>query len=256
MSFTETEVVGDDLATDDLGHQEVEGGDEGSPDESQEVEPERLDVDAYGNHLVAVTVDGEEFMVPLAEVRGGYQRQQDYTRKTQEVAAQRQEAQRALAIAAAIDQDPYGTLSVLAQEYGIDFAAAAAEADPELSPLEQRIKALEADKHQSAITSEVAHLASKWGDKFDPTEALSYAVTKKITLTAAAAELAADKFLAEQARGAVQAQRQAEDDSRTAAKRGAQVAGGHTAKGGNGPIDTNGLSTREILRLVQDGKLK
>ena len=38
----------------------------------------------------AVKVDGEEQQVSLSELQNGYQRQADYTRKTQEIAEERQ----------------------------------------------------------------------------------------------------------------------------------------------------------------------
>jgi hypothetical protein len=41
--------------------------------------------------LVTVKINGEEKQVPLAELKNGYQRQSDYTSKTQELSQQRQE---------------------------------------------------------------------------------------------------------------------------------------------------------------------
>lgn len=42
--------------------------------------------------LVTVKIDGKEVEIPLSELKNGYQRQADYTRKTMEVSAERKEA--------------------------------------------------------------------------------------------------------------------------------------------------------------------
>jgi hypothetical protein len=228
---------------------------EGSPDEPEVAEPSHLDVDTYGSHLVPVTIDGETHMVPLSEVQGGYQRQADSTRKWQEAASLRQEAQAALALMAAFKQDPTGTLEVLAQEAGVDFSRPNAQGE-EMTPLERQVNELLVREQRREIDAEVARLTSTYGDKFDVTEALAYATTNRTSLTLAAKALAADKFLAEQVKGAVQAQRQADDDARTAAKRGAQVAGGHTAKVGKGTLNPNDLSTEDLYDAVEKGLIK
>lgn len=69
----------------------------------QEAEPEEIELDSLtdlAEHFeidpdsleglkVKIKVNGEETEVPLAELRNGYQREADYSRKTQEVAEQR-----------------------------------------------------------------------------------------------------------------------------------------------------------------------
>ena len=49
-----------------------------------------------------VKIDGEEQQVSLNELQDGYQRQADYTRKTQELAEERQSLSQAEAIASAL----------------------------------------------------------------------------------------------------------------------------------------------------------
>ena len=56
----------------------------------------------YADKPVKLTVDGEEIEVPLAEALNGYQRQADYTRKTQELAEQRRQVQFAAALQEAL----------------------------------------------------------------------------------------------------------------------------------------------------------
>jgi rRNA maturation endonuclease Nob1 len=258
MSFTDIDAGEEDFDLEGLddtdgGDQEIGEVEEGSPDEPEVAEPSHLDVDTYGAHLVPVKIDGETHMVPLSEVQGGYQRQADYTRKAQEVAAQRQEASSALALMAAYRQDPQGTLAAMAQEAGIEFTRPDAE---ELSPIEAQIREINVWRHRQEVDAEVARLALEYGDLFDPSEAVAYAITNNYTVTQAAKSLAADKLLAERARNASQAQRQAEDKTRTEAKRSSQVAGGHSAKGGKATLDINSLSTAELMDAIENGLIK
>lgn len=52
-------------------------------------EPQHLDMDTYGDLTVAVMVDGQEKRIPLTDATKGYQRQADYTRKTEALANER-----------------------------------------------------------------------------------------------------------------------------------------------------------------------
>jgi hypothetical protein len=49
--------------------------------------------DEYADRPVKLNVAGEEIDVPLKEALAGYQRQADYTRKTQELSEQRKQVQ-------------------------------------------------------------------------------------------------------------------------------------------------------------------
>ena len=80
-----------------------------------EQEIELLPVDEYGDKYVAVQVNGEEVRVPLKEALSGYQRQADYTRKTQELSEQRRQVQFGGALQEALQNDPKGTLELLKQ---------------------------------------------------------------------------------------------------------------------------------------------
>lgn len=62
---------------------EEEGDDEGEDDEGEEP------VEVPDDYKLTVKVDGEEVEVTLGELRQGYQRREDYTRKTQELAENR-----------------------------------------------------------------------------------------------------------------------------------------------------------------------
>jgi hypothetical protein len=56
-------------------------------------EEEREEVEAAEPELYKVVIDGEEVEVSLDELQKGYSRQSDYTRKTQQLAQQRKEAE-------------------------------------------------------------------------------------------------------------------------------------------------------------------
>ena len=69
--------------------------------------PEALDdVPQEPSETYIVKIDGAESEVTLEELRDGYQRQADYTRKTQELSAERDRLRQAEAIASALESDP------------------------------------------------------------------------------------------------------------------------------------------------------
>lgn len=91
-----------------------------APADPVPAEPEYLDVnDDLASKHVKVKVDGEELSVPLNEALQGYQRQSDYTRKTQEAAQLRQEAENALRLQQALQTSPGMTVQILAQQAGV-----------------------------------------------------------------------------------------------------------------------------------------
>jgi len=62
-------------------------------DDVQDEEEEQEEVEAAEPELYKVIIDGEEVEVSLDELQKGYSRQSDYTRKTQQLAQQRKEAE-------------------------------------------------------------------------------------------------------------------------------------------------------------------
>jgi len=80
-----------------------------------------LNVDEVADRYVRVKVDGEEIEVPVQEALQGYSRTADYTRKTQELAQQRQQAEYALAVQRALQAQPEETLRILAKQAGLDY---------------------------------------------------------------------------------------------------------------------------------------
>lgn len=137
----------------EVGAPEWDGTD---ADQAPPQEPERayleLD-DDVANRYVRVRVEGEDVEVPLREALSGYSRQADYTRKTQELAQQRQAAEYALTVERALRAQPAETLRLLAQQYGVEFGqqAPAPQAqggyddyeNPYIDPTERRIAQVE-----------------------------------------------------------------------------------------------------------------
>ena len=102
----------------------VEDGGQGeatidAPDVPAEPEYDYLDDDALTSKYVRAKVDDEEVTVPIREALDGYQRQADYTRKTQELAEMRREAEEALRLQQALNTSPGLTVQVLAQQAGV-----------------------------------------------------------------------------------------------------------------------------------------
>ena len=123
-----------------------------APEAPPEPAREYLDIDEdLGNKWVRVKIDGEESDVQVKDLPQGYQRQEVFTRRTQEAAALRQQAQEALQLQQAFQVDPGLTVQVLARNAGVSVeeflgmsprqqqAATAAAADEYADPLEQAI---------------------------------------------------------------------------------------------------------------------
>jgi hypothetical protein len=91
------------------------GGEEEKPEEKEE-NPEEEGVEEEEKQeepVYRVKVDGEEIEVPFSELLKGYQRQADYTRKTQRIAEERRKLQEMLQEAAAEREAYRNTLKSL-----------------------------------------------------------------------------------------------------------------------------------------------
>lgn len=143
---------------------------------------EMLPVDEYGDKYVPVTINGEEISVPLKEALSGYQRQADYTRKTQELGEQRRQVQFGVALQEALQNDPSGTLELLSQHYGVQQTPSEEEdlyMDPvekQYRQLDQRIQAFEQQKALDQLEKTVESLQKRYGSDFDANEVVSRAL--------------------------------------------------------------------------------
>ena len=141
-----------------------------------------LPVDEFGDKYVSVSVGGEEIKVPLKEALSGYQRQADYTRKTQELSEQRRQVQFGAALQEALQNDPQGTLSLLSQHYGVVQQPSEEEElymDPvekQYRQLESRVQAFEQEKARNELERTIQSLQTRYGSDFDANEVVSKAL--------------------------------------------------------------------------------
>jgi hypothetical protein len=231
-------------------------------------EPNYLDVDQYGDYYAKVKVDGEELDVPVAEALQGYQRQADYTRKTQELSQRAEQVQFWETVDRAMQADPQATLQFLQNQYGIGQAQVAAntsydepsyEEDWFSDPSEKRIAQLEnqlqgmqmhfeTQQATQVLEQVVGHLQQKYGEDFDPKAVVSEAVRRGIPdpryLEPLYKEMAFDRLNAQsRAQADAGARRAAEDQARRAAAQdAASTVGRGTTSGAQ--VQTNAPVTR------------
>ena len=211
---------------------------------------EYVDTDAFTDKYVKVKVDGEDISVPFNEAIQGYQRQADYTRKTQELSTQREQLQYATTIQQALEQNPQETIELLSRHYGVTEATkivADAQKDPEIpqfdDPLEQRIherdqriQRYEQERANDQLQKEIARLQSTYED-FEPQEIVKAALERNTTdLEGVYKQIAYDKVIAKlNAQQQVQTLTEAEQAAIVDAKRDANFVSGGAAA--NAPSD-------------------
>lgn len=135
----------------DTGSEAIEQPDDGGSEPPRQY----VEIDDPDNRWERVKVDGEELEVPYSELKRGYSREADYTRKAQAVAQARQEAEFGLNLQRALEANPEMTLRILAERHGVQFAqqvaqAAQPEEDEYTDPLERAI----AEERQARISLE------------------------------------------------------------------------------------------------------
>jgi|TARA_R110000824_G_scaffold175454_4_gene353911 hypothetical protein len=180
-----------------------------------------------------VKVDGSEEQVSLEELRDGYQRQSDYTRKTQELASERKRLQQAEAIVTSLEADPEGTMTALADAFGVSTnqASKTTEVDPysaawgddtpdptedRIRGLEQKLAAQDRVHRRQQVEKQVEDLKGQYGD-FDAHDLFQHALANKISnLEAALTHMRYDDV-------SRRAQKLEQEQERTEAKRDASV---------------------------------
>lgn len=215
--------------------------------------PEVFDWAEHKEKLVTVKVDGQEVQVPLADALGGFMRQQDYTRKTQELAEERKLAAWGREFQTAIKTDPVGTLRALQQALGLETDHEPdpfEDLDPELQPLAAQLQAQQAQMAQiqqmmarqqeqqvfDQVKAEVASVRSQFPD-FDATKVLPIAAERGLSIMDAYKLVKADEFLAEGKRTAAAAAKAEQAAADAAKKRAAaeRIARGGSASGQPSP---------------------
>jgi len=197
---------------------------------------EYVDPSAFDGKYVKVKVDGTDIDVPFGEAIQGYQRQADYTRKTQELATQREQLGYAQTLQQALETNPQETIDLLTRHYGVATAnqmVADAQNEPQVpefdDPLEkriweteQRIQQYEQDRANQQLQGEISRLQSTYED-FDAQEVVRQALQSGTTdlegtykqiafdrlINKVRAQEEAPKILAEQEQAVVDAKRDA-----------------------------------------------
>jgi hypothetical protein len=216
---------------------QIEGGEE---QVLEEASVEYFPVDEYGDKYIKVVVDGEELEVPLKEAVSGYQRQADYTRKTQQLAEERRQVQFAQAIQQALDNDPAATIELLQSHYGVNFNQPQEDEDVYIDPVEQqyrqldqRIRSFEEQQAYLELERTIGSLQQKYGEEFDANEVVATALaTGSTDLEAIHKQLAYDRLRQQQlVNQKFQQEQQQKQSQVTQAKREASVVtGGSSAK--------------------------
>jgi hypothetical protein len=253
------------------------GGETAEPEGGEEPARQYVEVDDPDNRWDRVKVNGEDVEVPYSELKRGYSREADYTRKTQELAHQRQEAEFGLRLQQALAANPELTLQAIAQQYGFSLAQvqAAQQAAPEdeyADPLEREIvherqarMALEDRISQREADEQLERAISGLRSQFNPNDD----DLRAIVSTALQYNLGVEAFpmiyktmqfdridAKVQAHRAEQARQQAETSRREAAKSQASQVISNGRGGGSGltnQVDAGGrMSLREAIEAAFD----
>ena len=208
---------------------------------------------ASDGELFTVKVNGEELQVSREELLNGYSRTQDYTRKTQEVAAEAKALKEAKALQAAFDRDPHATLEALADAFnwspqGAQPAGEAQVPFEELDPLEQRVvraeQFMETQQQKAvrqAIEADVAYLQQTYGPDVDIDAVAAHAVERGLDLKTAYKDMHFDAVR----------QTEAANAAAVDAKRAAQVVeGAGTVQPGTVSAPPPQLSLRDTIRAA------
>ena len=231
-------------------------GDTGTsaPEATPSAPPEYLDTEQFGGHHVRMKVDGEDLEVPLSEALQGYSRQSDYTRKTQALAEQQREAQFAITLQRALENNPQATLRLLQEQYGPQPQAEEEDDswldDPQEARLREYDKRLQqAEQFQADQELRVALrvLQQQFGQDFDPVAVTNRAAQQgRMDLANVHKEMMFDKLWAQQQAQAESTQRvDADNQARIAAKAGVTAHGGASANSGMEPEPGNASSVAE-----------
>jgi len=219
-------------------------------------EPELFDFTQYNDKFVKLQVDGEEVQVPLQEALAGYQRQADYTRKTQELSEQKKQVQYASALQEALQNDPAATLQLLQQQYGLNVQPEEEEwmdpAEKQFRSLEQRIAAFESEKALDELQRTIDKLQSKYGEDFNPDEVVAKALaTGSTDLEAIFKQVTFDKVYS---KASESSKKLADEQARVQAKRSATIVStGSSSKGGSTTTTTQPKTVFEAFEQAKKG---
>ena len=140
-----------------------------------------------------VKIDGEEHQVTMGELQSGYQRQSDYTRKTQELARERERLAQGEAIVQALESDPQGAVTALADAFGVgvtgnpngttDYMVEDVDVDPDevrLRRIESSIEDQNRAWRQQNLQGEIINLQDKFQTPIDQANLFAHALKHNI----------------------------------------------------------------------------
>jgi hypothetical protein len=222
--------------------------------ETPEQEQELFDYTEIADKVIKLQVDGEEVVVPVKEALAGYQRQADYTRKTQELSEQRKQVQYASALQEALQSDPAATLQLLNQQYGVATQPQEEEwldpAEQQLRQLEQRIAAFEQSKAMDELTRTIDTLQSKYGEDFDADEVVAKALaTGSTDLESIFKQITFDKVYSKASEAT---KKLSEEQARVQSKRSAAIVSGGTAA--KSPVTTQTAQPKSVFEAFENAK--
>lgn len=185
--------------------------------------------------------DGTE--VPLEELERGWLRQSDYTRKTQEVSALRQEAEQALRLMQALSENPAETLEALQRNLQLDTEDDLDPYEQQLRAHEERFAQLEQERFDQELEYTLQTLQDQYADRgFVPEEVLQYAIDNEIPNLRAA-------FLALEEDKAADAERQQRNAEALGRKQTLPPLGGRSRQlGGDAPEFVEVHNVRDAMR--------
>ena len=170
------------------------------------MEAELANTSNPSNPSYTVKIDGVEQEVSLQELQNGYQRQADYTRKTQELAAERERLAQGEAIVQALESDPEGAISALGNAFGVSLGNQYTETSEDvedLDPDEVRLRRLESAieeqnraQRQQNMQREIAQISEEYGVEIDQQKLFTHAIKNNINnLRAAYKDMTYDELL-------------------------------------------------------------
>lgn len=228
MSFTDTETPSDEGIASNESIEFEPSADEVSGEANEgefEGEAEGDESASAEGQSYRIKVQGQEREVTLDELINLAQMGDDYTRKTQELASEREALASLRALEQALQEDPRSTIEALQVALGLNEPAA----DEYLDPVERELAELKAWRAQqeeasrlAAIQREAADARTKHGLEVSDEDLVRFAYENRIGTLDAAARL----YKAERQQTASVQQKQATTD----AKRQASVIEGSTGR--------------------------
>lgn len=252
-------VAAEDVAPGGPPSETVEPAGQGEA-EAPPAEPTYFDPTTYSDHLVRVKVDGEEVEVPLSEALSGYSRTADYTRKTQSLAEQQREAQFAITLHKALENNPQATLRLLQEQYAEpetpaddDEAWLDDPVESRFREYDQRIQRYEQYQADQELRTALRVLQQRYGEGFNPTDVVARAAQQnRMDLEAVYKEMAFDQmWTQQQAQAEAARRREADEASRTAAKAGVTA---HSGGSANGAVADQSGSATTVSQAFYDAK--